>query len=56
MIWLANPLAQKFLLVRGYDYAQTVDSGVLIPTKIEIFQSDLEARFGSRLALIDLKR
>ena len=56
MIWLANPIARHFLLVRGYDYAQVAGDGIWIPTKIEIFQSDPEARFGPRLALIDLKR
>lgn len=55
LIWLGNPLSQRFLLVRGYDYARVAD-GVLIPTKIEVFQSNSEARFGPRLALIDLKQ
>ncbi len=56
MIWLADPGEQRYLLVRGYDYAPAAGDGVLIPTKIEIFRSDAQARFGSRLALIDLKR
>jgi hypothetical protein len=56
MIWLTNPLAQKSLLVRGYDYTYVAGGEVLIPTQIEIFQSDSEARFGPRMALIDLKR
>lgn len=56
MIWLGNPLAGKFLLVRGYDYTRVVGEGVRIPTKIEIFQSGPGAQFGPRLALIDLKR
>jgi hypothetical protein len=56
MIWLANPFTQKFLLIRGYDYAKIAGGEVLIPTKVEIFQSDSEAQFGPRLALIDLKR
>lgn len=55
LIWLGNPLSREFLLVRGYDYTRT-PGGVLIPTKIEIFRSDREAQFGSRIALIDLKR
>jgi len=53
MIWLANPTAGKFLLVRGYDYSQV--GGVLVPTKIEIFHSDPQAQFGPRIAMIDLK-
>jgi hypothetical protein len=56
LIWLANPGEQRYLLVRGYDYARAAGDGVLIPTKIEVFRSDSKAQFGSRLALIDLKR
>jgi len=55
LIWLGDPAAQKFLLVRGYDYARTADGGVRIPDKIEVFQSDPDANLGPRLALIDLK-
>lgn len=54
VIWLANPAAQKFLLVRGYDYAPLTEGGVLVPTKIEILQSGPEALPGPRLALIDV--
>jgi len=56
MIWLGNSVTQKFLLVRGYDYARTASGGVRIPTKIEVFQSDPEANIGSRLALVELKQ
>lgn len=56
MIWLANHGEQRYVLVRGYDYAPVVGKGISIPTKIEIFRSDAQARFGPRLALIDLKR
>jgi hypothetical protein len=56
LIWLGNPAEQRYLLVRGYDYAQPPGDRVLIPTKIEIFQSGPDAQWGPRLALIDLKR
>jgi hypothetical protein len=56
IIWLGNPTTQKFLIVRGYNYAPIVKDGVLVPTKVEVFQSDAEAVQGQRLALIDLKR
>ncbi|MBP7049481.1 MAG: hypothetical protein KBE65_00535 [Phycisphaerae bacterium] len=56
MIWLGNPVAGKFVLVRGYDYSRPSDSEVLIPTKIEVFQSGPQAECGPRIALIDLKR
>jgi hypothetical protein len=55
MIWLANPATQKFVVVRGYDYAATTDE-VRVPTKIEVFRSDADANLGARVALIDLKR
>lgn len=54
-VWLANPIAGTFRLVRGYDYARFAD-GVMIPTKIEVFHSDAEAHFGPRIASIDMKR
>lgn len=56
MIWLGNPLTHKFLIARGYDYAPSAGTGVLIPTKIEVFQSDSEANIGPRFALVDLKQ
>lgn len=56
IIWLGNPAAARFLLVRGYNYAPIAADGVQVPTKIEIFQSDADAVQGQRLALVDLKR
>jgi hypothetical protein len=40
MVWLGNPLTHKFLVARGYDYTPSAGAGVLIPTKIEVFESD----------------
>jgi hypothetical protein len=54
LIWLGNPALEKYLMVRGYDYVKAA-AGVLVPTKIEVFQSDSGANIGARLALIDLK-
>jgi hypothetical protein len=56
IIWLGNPTTQRFLIVRGYNYAPIVKDGVQVPTKVEIFQSDGEAVQGQRLALTDLKQ
>jgi hypothetical protein len=56
MIWLGNPGTRKFVMVRGYDYARDPAGSILIPTKIEVFQSDPEANLGPRLALIDVER
>lgn len=53
MIWLANPAKERYLLVRGYDYTPVAEDGVLIPTKIEIFQSGPDATIGPRVAQID---
>jgi hypothetical protein len=54
MIWLGNPAAQKFLMVRGYDYMPMAD-GVLVPTRIEIYQSDADANLGPQLVLVNLE-
>jgi hypothetical protein len=54
MIWLANPAARKFLLVRGYDYVSLAD-GVLVPTRVEIYRSDAEANLGPALAVVHLE-
>lgn len=56
MIWLGDPDAQKYLLVRGYDYTRKEAGGVLIPATIEVFQSDADANFGPRLARISLEQ
>jgi hypothetical protein len=56
MIWLGDPVTQKYLIVRGYDYTQRAAGGMKIPTKIEVFQSDPDANIGPRLALVDVKR
>jgi hypothetical protein len=56
MIWLGDPARQKFLVVRGYDYNRAARSDILIPTKIEICQSDPDANVGRRVAMIDLKQ
>jgi hypothetical protein len=53
-IWLGNPAAGRFLLVRGYDYSQVPGSEILIPTRIEVFQSGPQAECGPRIAMIDL--
>lgn len=55
MIWLGNPAKQRFLMVRGYDYARRERDGVLAPTKIEIFQAGPDAMLGQRLVQIDVK-
>jgi hypothetical protein len=54
MIWLGNPATHKFILVRGYDYATSPGGSVLMPSTIEVFQSDPEANIGPRLARVDL--
>jgi len=55
LVWLGNPDAQRFLVVRGYDYAPVQEDGVLAPTKIELFQSDLRETVGARLFEVDVK-
>jgi hypothetical protein len=56
MVWFGDPVAQRYLIARGYDYIRNADTGVKIPSKIEVFQSDPDINIGPRLALVDLKR
>ena len=53
LIWLANPARRDFLIVRGHDYIQ-VANGVFVPSVVEIYHSDGQARLGSRFATINI--
>jgi len=55
-IWLGNLAKQRFLMVRGYDYAVAGDGGVLTPGKIEVFRTDPEENVGRRLIQVDVKQ
>lgn len=55
-IWLANPAKRKFVLVRGYDYTPVEEGSVLVPTKVEMFQTNSDAEPDRRLVQIDLKQ
>jgi hypothetical protein len=55
MIWFANLAGQKSLAVRGYDYGQAEGQQVLIPAKIEIFETDARGVLQRRLLKIDFK-
>lgn len=55
MLWFADVDEDKFLSVRGYDYAATRDKGVLIPTKIEIFNTDALGVFKERMIEVDFE-
>jgi hypothetical protein len=54
IIWFADVAKQRFLAVRGYDYEQVANKGVLVPTKIELFRTDARAVFKQRLAKLSL--
>lgn len=45
----------KMLSVRGYDYVKTKRGGVLVPTKIEVFNTDSRGVLKDRLVKIDVK-
>jgi hypothetical protein len=56
LIWLGNPAQQRFLTVRGYDYAPATGGGVVLPAKIEIFRSDPDENLGRRLIQVDVSQ
>lgn len=53
MIWFADVDGQKFLMVRGYDYQKVENGSVLIPARIEIFQSNARGVLQRRLVKVD---
>lgn len=54
MIWFADADKEKFIAVRGYDYTEIEKNGVLIPAKIEIFETDSTGVLQQRLVKIDV--
>ena len=55
MLLLGCEDAGGALIVRGYDYAEAVDGGVLFPTKIEVFKGDAGGRILHRMIQINAK-
>jgi hypothetical protein len=55
MIWFASVDEQKFLAVRGYDYSKAGEHHVLVPAKVEIFETDSRGLLQQRLVKIDFK-
>lgn len=55
LVWFAKFDEKKFLAVRGYDYKQVEENGVLAPTKIEIFKTDARTVVAERLVKIDFR-
>ena len=53
MIRVPCSAADKSLTVRGYDYRQIVKSGPFVPTKIEIFRTDVAGILQERLVKMD---
>jgi hypothetical protein len=47
--------AGSALIVRGYDYAEAAEGGVLFPTKIEVFKGDAGGRVLHRMIQINAK-
>ncbi len=55
MIWFAGLAGRKPLAVRGYDFSQAGQKQVLIPAKIEIFETDAKGLLQRRLVKIDFR-
>ncbi len=55
MIWFAGADGKKFLTVHGYDYSNVKKDGVLVPTKIEIFETDAGGLLQQKLVKIAYK-
>jgi hypothetical protein len=55
MLWLGNSAQQEFLLVRGFDYSETEEGELRVPSKVEIFRADADETAGERLAQLDVR-
>lgn len=53
MLWFADVDEQKFLAVRGYDYKEVEKGSVWVPTKIELFRTDIRGTLLERVVKID---
>jgi hypothetical protein len=54
LLWFCDIDRQEYLAVRGYDYSEVEEKGILLPTKIEIFTTDARCIFDKRLLTIDI--
>ena len=55
MLWFVDVQSETYLAVRGYDYHQFEETGIRVPAKVEIFETDANGVFQNRLAKIDYK-
>jgi len=53
IIRFINPAGMKYLMVRGYDYRIVKEAGLLLPTRIEIFKTNLIGVIQYRLLKIE---
>jgi hypothetical protein len=53
IIWFADINSDRYIAVRGYDYSKVAEKDVLIPAKIEIFQTNPKGVLQRRLVEIN---
>jgi hypothetical protein len=53
VIRLADSEGRRFLAVRGYDYQVVKRLGILVPTKIEVYNTEPDGSLKERLARVD---
>jgi len=53
MIRIVCGEGQRFLIVRGYDYVEVEEDGIVLPVRIEIFNGDAAGNQKDRLVRID---
>ena len=54
-LWFTKPPHGRAFAVRAYDYRKPAGARILVPSKIEIFQTSLYGALRRRLAAIDIK-
>jgi len=53
MIWFIAADENKFFMVRGYDYREVPKKGIWVPTRIEMFRTNVEGVLQQRMVKID---
>lgn len=53
ILWFAQVDEQRYSAVRGYDYSEVPNKGIWVPTRIEIFRTNVKGVLQQRMVKID---
>ena len=53
VVWYSSESSDSLLTVRGYNYTQIKDNGIVLPRRVEIFGASSDGVLQKRLAKIE---